>query len=305
MAQQLRLNGLLGIVATVNFEEAVSSDMSTAIRRVSHFRDSHYAGIDVAATLDFYYRRYVRQLAPFRQLEAHHVVADVGTGYGWLACAFAMAGHHVVAVDIDAPRLAAAEEIAQILGCRSSIEFRNGGLGSLPLDDREAEVAYCIEVLEHVGRAEGSVADLARIAANNVVLTTPNRWFPVIAHDTQLPLCHWLPLPARERYARAFGRTDCENDNLFWSPPQLLRSLSDFTPVSQFLHYESLAAYRSTFPTYLPYGSGSWVESPGKKKMAFYSAIARFGSRSQWLSPSIAYVLERNVRDRNGEPSVV
>jgi 2-polyprenyl-3-methyl-5-hydroxy-6-metoxy-1,4-benzoquinol methylase len=41
-------------------------------------------------------------------------------------------------------------KIAYILGVENNIDFRTGRLGCLPLDNNEANVVYCIEVLEHV-----------------------------------------------------------------------------------------------------------------------------------------------------------
>jgi hypothetical protein len=66
---------------------------------------------------------------------------------------------------------------------------RSGSLG-----DRAARVAYCIEVIEHIGRSRLAIHDLGRICDEVLVITTSNLLFPIIAHDTRLPFCHWLPL---------------------------------------------------------------------------------------------------------------
>lgn len=184
----------------------VTDEQIARIRAVPHFAQGHYAGLDIAATLEFYRKRYVGPLASFRQIDDETVIADLGTGYGWLAMALvAFTPARVVAVDVDAERLAAGREIAGILGLDGRIDWHTGRLGNLALADQSADIAYCIEVLEHVYRDAAALADLSRIAREVLIVTTPNKWFPVIAHDTQLPLCHMLPRPLRKVYARLAG----------------------------------------------------------------------------------------------------
>ena len=77
----------------------------------------------------------------------------------------------------------------------------------LPFADRSYDVAHSSAVLEHVGSAEDQtrfIAELGRVAARAVFLTTPNRWFPVEFH-TVLPLVHWLPKPMFRRLMRGTG----------------------------------------------------------------------------------------------------
>jgi hypothetical protein len=76
--------------------------------------------------------------------------------------------------------------------------------------------------------------------------------------------CHWLPLPLRRIYARAFGRDRAENDNLFWSPPGLARHLGGWRPVSGFLHYARLDDYVATYPFHLPYVGGGYQRQVGR-----------------------------------------
>lgn len=264
------------------------------IRNVEHLRVGGYSELDIDLTLDFFRKRYVQQIEHFRSVDADTVVADIGAGYGWLAMAFALfTPAKVIAVELDGPRLAAGREIAEILGIADRIEWHVGALGALPLPDACADIVYCVEVLEHVGRDEGALRDLARVSRDLVILTTPNLWFPVIAHDTELPFCHWLPLAWRPHYARLFKRTDRENDNLFWSPMAIRRLMPEYRVVSGFLHYRSLDDFLQTFPFKLPYIGRGMVRQPGRLQGLYYRLAARLGGVSTFVLPNLACVLRR------------
>jgi hypothetical protein len=272
----------------------LSADQLAAIRKVPHFAAGGYRDLPIAETIEFYARRYVDQLPKFRTIDSGTVIADIGTGYGWLA--MALAAHtpaRIVAAEMDAERLAAGRQIADILGLADRISWIPEGLGAMSLADRSVDVVYCIEVLEHVYGDPKPVKDLARLSRDLLILTTPNKWFPVIAHDTRLPFCHWLPVPLRQRYAAAFNRQDRENDNLFWSPAGLQRHLSGYRPVSGFLHYRSLGDYVATYPFHLPYVGGGYQTRVGVAKLAFYRLAAQLGANSRYVLPNLASVWQR------------
>lgn len=282
---------------THDWDALISDAQVEAVRQVGHIARGQYDRINVRHALDFFTRRYVTQLWDFARSDEVRTVADVGAGYGWLAMAFVLSGFagRVIAVEPEAERLEAGREIAAILGIADRIDWRPGRLGSLPLGDREADVVNCIEVLEHVYRERATVRDLARVCNKYLIVTTPNLWFPVIAHDTRLPFCHWLPLPMRRAYASLCRRTDCENDNLFWSPRTLERELPGFHRVSRFLHYASLDKYLATYPCHLPYGRGGdqYLGGIGRAKRAWYHFAAMASRRSHYLMPSLAGVYKR------------
>jgi Methyltransferase domain len=265
-----------------------------AIRKVPHFANGAYRDLPIAETIEFYAKRYVDQLSKFRVIDANTVIADIGTGYGWLV--MALAAHtpaRIIAAEMDGERLAAGKQIAEILGLADRISWVPEGLGAMSLDDRSIDVVYCIEVLEHVYGDPKPVLDLARLSRDLLIVTTPNKWFPVVAHDTRLPFCHWLPVPLRQRYAAAFNRQDSENDNLFWSPAGLGRLLTGFKPVSGFLHYRSLNDYVATYPFHLPYVGGGYQTQVGSAKLAFYKLAAKLGPNSRYVLPNLASVWKR------------
>jgi SAM-dependent methyltransferase len=282
----------------------VSEEQERAIRAVPHFAHGVYRDIDINGALDFYLRRYIRPLGAFVDIRADDVVADIGTGYGWLAIAFALyTPARIVAVDNDEARLQAARAIAGILRVAHRIDWRLGALGQLPLVDHEARVAYCVEVIEHIGRSRPAIRDLSRICGEVRVITTPNLLFPIIAHDTRLPFCHWLPLGVRARYAALCGRTSSQHGNLFWSPMSLLRELPDFKVTSRFLHYSSRRDYLATFPCYMPYVGGGMRRGDGYLKSIYYAAASLLGRYSLYVMPSLACTLrrasERRARGRD------
>jgi SAM-dependent methyltransferase len=282
------------ILTVSDYKSLISGKQISDIREIPYFKESVYAGLDIPKTLEFYTKRYVDQLKDFTVIDYKTVIADIGAGFGWLSFAFLFSTNcTVIAVEPDKKRLDAGRQIAKILGVSGRIKWRTGGLGALPLHDHEADVVYCIEVLEHVYRNPMAVPDLCRITRNFLVITTPNLWFPVIAHDTRLPFCHWLPVNLRKPYAKLFGRENEENDNLFWSPVSLRKQMNGFKPVSKWLHYSSLKKFKQTYPFYLPYGNGSYVRKPGRMKMLYYSIIAKLGLFSHYLTPSLSYVFKR------------
>ena len=272
----------------------LTTEQAQAIRAVPHFSQGAYRDIDLDGAIDFYRRRYVEPLGAFTGLGPEDVVADIGAGYGWLGIAFALhTPARIIAVDMDEARLDAARRIAGILGVDHRIDWRVGKLGELPLADGEARVAYCIEVIEHIGRSREAVRDLGRVASEMIIVTTPNLYFPVIAHDTGLPFCHWLPLSLRARYAKLCGRENRENSNLFWSPRSLLAELPAFRVISRFLHFASRRDYLATFPIYVPYVGGGMRRRDGRLKSLYYRAASLLGRHSLYAMPSLACTLRR------------
>lgn len=75
------------------------------------------------------------------------------------------------------------------------VRFVSADGRSLPFEDQSFDLVHASAVIEHVGtRADQArfLVELWRVARVGVVLTTPNRWFPMELH-TSLPLLHWLP----------------------------------------------------------------------------------------------------------------
>jgi SAM-dependent methyltransferase len=78
----------------------------------------------------------------------------------------------------------------------------------LPFPDQSFDLAFCSAVIEHVGSKSQQMqllAELTRVA-ERVVLTTPNRYFPIEFH-TLTPFLHWLPPRVFRGFLSLTGRS--------------------------------------------------------------------------------------------------
>jgi 2-polyprenyl-6-hydroxyphenyl methylase / 3-demethylubiquinone-9 3-methyltransferase len=92
---------------------------------------------------------------------AGKVAADIGCGGGLFAEELARLGAKVVGVDPSAPSLATAHAHAQAAGLE--IDYRLGSGEQLPLPDASADIACCVDVLEHVRDVHAVLRETARI----------------------------------------------------------------------------------------------------------------------------------------------
>jgi len=261
--------------------------------------DSFYRDLDLDKTLDYMRRRYVE---PLRQIVdiSQSSLADCASGYGWLSFAYLQAGgRRAILVDPDGPRLEKAAEIAAKLGVADRCEFHCRFMQDL--DIAPADVFASIETLEHVGaeNIRPCIEALAAKANKAIILTTPNRWFPWIAHDTGLPLAHWMPLWLRTRYALAAGRENRERTNTFVSPGDLgpLRKRG-FRPVSNYQTFATYEEFMAFYPHYLPYGNRPKERQRDKAKpgLAAYVRIAGAlaGTGSYAIAPNLSSIWVRD-----------
>ncbi len=272
----------------------VSEAEVKGLHDVAHFRNSEYARRNVQIIFGWYVTHFCEQIFKFERDVRIRSIADIGTGYGWLAIAFALKTDlRIVAVDPDEGRLEAARQIAEVFGVARRIEWRQGSLGQLPFADREVDAVCCIEVLEHAGNSAAVVRDLARIARELLIITTPNKIFPLIQHDTRLPCCHWLP-PGRLRdwYAAACGRRALQENNRFWSPQRLIAMLPDFERELRFLHFRNFADYvQAKDQLYLR--ERKVRELAKKAQRGYYRAASWAGGKSIYMLPNLASTFRR------------
>jgi hypothetical protein len=272
---------------------ALSEEQKRLIQADPHFGRSAQRNVDPEALLRYYKRAFVDVVNGFPSDRTIGTIADIGSGYGWLSFAVAFATDcRIIAVDNDRAPQQAAQRIAGILGSRPRIYWRLGSLGSLPLGDKEADAVFCIEVIEHASVDPAIMRDLGRVTSDFLIVTSPNKLFPVINHDTRLPFCHWLPNGARNRYAALFARTDLQDGNQFWRPGQVISQLKDFDRVSRFLHfptYRDYQAVRLSSAEASPTGGFSWR----KIRDAYFRCVAAAGQRSIYLLPNIASTFRR------------
>jgi ubiquinone/menaquinone biosynthesis C-methylase UbiE len=232
----------------------ISDEQRSTIRTIPRLRESEYAEIDIDETLNFFYKRYVIPLGKASNIEKA-TVCDCGTGFGWFAFAYLLAGgHRAILCEYEERRLAAAKRIAEILCIAEQCQFICCSLHQLPLRNNTVDISVSIETLEHVGkdRISSSVGELARIARGTVLLTSPNFFFPFDQHDTGLPFIHWLPETLKPLFARLFGR-ERTVFNSFPTPLQLRALHSQFRPISGYYNFASRKEWLSSYPQYNPY----------------------------------------------------
>lgn len=269
------------------------------IRKIPYFQASIYHDLDIQGTLEFFTRRYVNPLAALFDLPVTKVV-DCGAGFGWFSFAYLLCGgSQAIAVDIDEPRLMAAKTIAKILGLADRLRFIVSPVERIPLSTDETDIFVSIETLEHIGRQNirPALQKINQVAAQAILITTPNQLFPVVAHDTRIPFLHWLPPKRRRMIAKALGREEMEHGNEFLTPFDIELLMKKFRPWSTCLTFRDFREFQSHYPFYLPYGNhpGKRLQRRPSKIKAFYyrMAAALLGSRSYWLMPSLTTLLIR------------
>jgi 2-polyprenyl-3-methyl-5-hydroxy-6-metoxy-1,4-benzoquinol methylase len=275
-----------------------SEEQIRRISEVSHLRKSQYYDIDVYGALDYMERRYVRPALSHLTC-ASPIVADCACGYGWLSFAFLLNGAaKAYLIDIDQGTLNAAREVAEIIGVESRCEFVISPLQEIKIPPFGVDVFASIETLEHVGKknVKACLKVMASTTSQVVMFTTPNKLFPVIAHDSQVPFAHWLPRNARPAYARLFGRRDENYGNDFVWPWDLGPLQREFKPVSKYQMFDSLAEFDAFYPHYLPYLTEPfrYRQKPPFALRALTATLGKsLGRRAYWLAPNLASVWTR------------
>lgn len=95
-------------------------------------------------------------------LPADWVVADLGTGTGYLLPALGRVFGKVIAVDHSESMLAQARE--RVIACGlSNVDLRSGELEDLPIEDGQADLAIAMLVLHHVGQPAKALAEIERV----------------------------------------------------------------------------------------------------------------------------------------------
>jgi 2-polyprenyl-6-hydroxyphenyl methylase/3-demethylubiquinone-9 3-methyltransferase len=106
--------------------------------------------------------RYLKEvLGRFGVDPAGKTLADIGCGGGLFAEELARLGASVIGVDPSAPSLETARAHAEAAGL--AIDYRLGSGEQLPLPDASADIACCVDVLEHVNDVPAVLRETARI----------------------------------------------------------------------------------------------------------------------------------------------
>ena len=155
-----------------------------------------------------------RTLEELMERAAPASILDVGCGEGVLTFQWAqqLGSGKVLGLDLEDPKL----EAEWASRSRENLEFRTFAGGSLPVSDDEVDLAAAIEVLEHVPDPARTLAEMARVAREHLLVSVPRE-----------PLWRGLNV-ARGAYLRQRGNTPGHVNH--WSKPgfvELLRAYGE------------------------------------------------------------------------------
>jgi SAM-dependent methyltransferase len=138
-------------------------------------------------------------------------VLDFGCGCGATTVVLARLGADVVGLDPDGPSIAAAALRAADAGVAAQTCFQHlPDPLHLPFDDGAFDAVLAYQVVEHIPPAArgAQVRELWRVIApgGRLLLSAPNRLWPLEFHTTGLWWLPWLPERLAIRYAILRGR---------------------------------------------------------------------------------------------------
>lgn len=129
--------------------------------RVTAFFDEVASDWDTMR-IAYYDERVIERMASAAALEDTMIVADVGTGTGFVAAGVASRVARVLAVDASPAMLAVARSNLETLGI-VNVELIQGDAGRLPLEDDSVDAAFANMVLHHAEDPAAMLADMARV----------------------------------------------------------------------------------------------------------------------------------------------
>ncbi|MFV1882890.1 MAG: class I SAM-dependent methyltransferase [Balneola sp.] len=272
---------------------SLTSKQIRQIAKLEYLRETEYYNLDFEKTLQYIVKRYIEPISEYLNIEESTLV-DCGAGFGWLAFGYLLSGGKSATLcDIDVPRLKAAEEISEILGIRDKCSFIAGPMENLTFQENEFDIFASVETLEHVGKKniDTCINLISNTAKKMVVLTTPNKLFPLVLHDNKVPFSHWIPKKYRKFYTGLFGvKNKPLND--FVSPFRLNPIRKKFKPVSKTLTFNSYPNWKNSYPFYSPYNySNRWKESPPILLSILYYVLSKlFRTKSYYLFPNLCRI---------------
>lgn len=274
----------------------ITADQEKQILSLPFLSTTIYSDLDVRKTLEYMVKRYIISIQEKIDISESTLV-DCGSGFGWLAFAFILSGGKSVTLcEIDEDRLEDAKSIARILGIDEQCTFVRCAMQDLEFKENEFDIFASIETLEHVGEAniDKCLRIIERVTKSMIILTTPNKLFPLVLHDNKIPFSHWIPSRHRKYYTSLFGLNET-TPNDFVSPIRLNVLKKKFHPVSSTLTFKSYEDWKSSYPFYSPYNSGNrWKEKPPIILKGLYRLLSLFfGKNSYVLAPNLCRIWMR------------
>ena len=110
----------------------------------------------------YYDERVIERLGDFADLTPDMVVADVGTGTGFVAAGIAPRVSKVIGIDISERILDVARGNLDELGI-DNVDLREGDITALPLADDSVDAAFANMVLHHAEDPAAMLTEMARV----------------------------------------------------------------------------------------------------------------------------------------------
>jgi 2-polyprenyl-3-methyl-5-hydroxy-6-metoxy-1,4-benzoquinol methylase len=268
----------------------LSTNQKEQILKIEYFKHSMYSNLLVEETLIYMVKRYVNPLQKVLEIRDSSLI-DCGCGFGWLSFAYLLSGGKSATLcEIDGERLNAAKKIAQILQLDTKCTFITSPLQNLSTTENSFDIFVSVETLEHVGEKniDSCIEIISRTAKKAVILTTPNKLFPLVFHDNKIPMSHWLPVRYRKKYLKLFhGSTENMND---FVPAWKLGPIREkFRPVSRVLTFQSYKEWVSSYPFYSPYNKENRekLKPPFLLKALYFILSILFNKNSYLVSPNL------------------
>lgn len=227
---------------------------------------SSHLGGDAAWSVDYFVRFFhnpLRTVLGNLSMDA----LECASGYGLNAIAYLLSGGASIrGYDIDQARIAFASELAERLGLGDRASFQYGDIHALPASP-SVGVVFTLQTLEHVPRPLEALRALADRAEKAIVISTPNRLFPIDGHDTGLAFAHWLSNAQRKRYASWRGAPTAQLCS-FLSAFDIDATIPDFELRTHAYNFARLSDWLDQYPCFFPYGpdGGRWL---GARKHRF------------------------------------
>jgi len=130
-------------------------------------------------------------------------VLDVGCGRGMLGCLLKVYREPslMVAVDAFRPYL----DFIEKLGVYDSAHLIDVARSSLPFEDKKFDLVLCLEVIEHLRKADGEhlLDELERVG-RRVIISTPGVFFEQPQFDGNVSQAHLSFYPVKEFERRGY-----------------------------------------------------------------------------------------------------
>src|ERR1700753_3655476 len=133
------------------------------------------------------------KLQSMKESNPHLRLLDVGAGSGTISVSFAklIPDGHVTGVDLNANILPRARAVAEMAGVKN-IEFQEASVYKLPFADETFDIAFCHQVLIHIGTPWDALREMLRVTKRGGVVAAREG-----DYETE---CVWPELPGLSKF---------------------------------------------------------------------------------------------------------